>query len=240
MVAPIVAAKAAQGAKNALSGDIWTRTTYREVGKGKDKRLVESTVRVNTGSALAGAGALGVLGVGLGVTAFMLGVKAKPVTRTEDWGYWVWPSDGTYASKLLPEDKRGSAPTRTIIIKEAYTTQKSVEVPVYEEVCVMWDVIDGRHVCVEYDKVQIGTNIVWKDVFIPAVTESETATWLTTEAKKKLSFDVIARPTLAEALGDAVKEFTSIPFDYACTPFVAAKISMDNTIQDFKEWLGLP
>ena len=233
MVAPIVAAKAAQGAKNALSGDIWTRTTYREVGKGKDKRLVESTVRVNTGSALAGAGALGVLGVGLGVTAFMLGVKAKPVTRTEDWGYWVWP-DGTYASRLLPADDKGTAPTR--ILKEEVKGSIPIETPFYEEEC-SWNPV--THEWFNCSTVIAGYTVEW----IPTIQIKETpqtATWLTTETKDKLGFDVVERPTMAEGLTGAITELVSVPFDIAFAPLDFVNNTASDTIQDLKDKLGLP
>ncbi len=83
----------------------------REVGKGKDKRQVESTVRINTGTVLMGAAAVGVIGVGLAITAFGLGIKLLPTTKSVTSGKWVWPN-GTDASKVTLTTKAGTAPKR--------------------------------------------------------------------------------------------------------------------------------
>lgn len=250
MVAPIVAQMAAQRAGKALSGDIWTRTTTREVGKGKDKRLVESTVRVNTGTALVGAGTLAVLAIGAGTTMFLMGLKPKPVTRTVNYGKWVWP-DGTDASTVHIAAAAGAAPSRDSkyteqvvdYIKPGYWdnsfwngyichTDGSELNQTDDTAVAKWLQLHRYHDYeMTYERVYIEPLTVWKTVAVP-----EYATWTVTETKDKLGFDITERPTLAEGITGAFGAAASVPIDIALAPVAAAQ----DAIQDFKEWLGLP
>ena len=222
MVAPIVAAKAAQGAKNALSGDIWTRTTYREVGKGKDKRLVESTVRANAVTALAAAGAAGVLVVGAGTTLFLVGMKLRPVSKTTYTDYWqyIWP-DGTEASASLP-------------ISEFSKLKRPERVTGTDDV---WKLYTGGFPN-PYTVVPEGT----EGAVLTTVTTYDyaVATFIETKSTTKAGLDILGRPTLAEGVADAISEAASIPLDLAGDVFKVAPFAISASIQDLKDWLHLP
>ena len=77
-VPPLVALKAATSAQKALTGDIYTRTTSRVVGKGKKAVVVDATVHVNPVGIGLGAAALAAAAVGVGVAAWVLQLKLKP------------------------------------------------------------------------------------------------------------------------------------------------------------------
>jgi hypothetical protein len=228
--------KAAQGAGKALSGDIWSRTTFREVGKGKDKRLVESTVRVNAGTALIGAAALTVLGIGATTTLFMAGLKTSPVVRAVNYGHWLWP-DGSIASKVVEERLMGTAPTRVLILEAAYSevhwymSVKGAAVEISEEY---------------YNTLGVDVAKWTGAVEFPAVTETQTALWTVTETKEKVQLNIMQRPTLAEGLGSAITAVTSVPFDigktvlYIGSPITYAIDQASKPIQDLKDLLRLP
>lgn len=84
MVAPIIAGKAAQSAgeraRNALTGDIYTRGWTTVSGTGKNKRVVHHELRVNPVSVGLGAIAAGVTAVGLGVGLWLV---QKKVVRSD-------------------------------------------------------------------------------------------------------------------------------------------------------------
>ena len=254
MVAPLIPLKAAQGAGKALSGDIWSRTTFREVGKGKDKRLVESTVRVNAVTALAAAGAAGVLVIGGAATLFLVGVKLRPVTRAVTYGHWVWP-DGTVASDVRLTTAAGIAPTRPSIysedvidyVKPGYwddsfwtgyicNTDGST-LDQTDPIAVAKWLLNHRYHDYEkvYERVYIEPVEVWKTVFIP-----ESATWEITDTKEKTGFDIMERPTLAEGLTGAISDMASVPIDFATTSIKLVPTVVSASLQDLKEFFHLP
>lgn len=79
MVAPILAAKGAQNAANALTGDIYVKRWTSVHGKGKKKKEVDHELHINPLTALAaaalGAGALATAAVGLWLTQQKVGKK---------------------------------------------------------------------------------------------------------------------------------------------------------------------
>ena len=222
MVAPLIPLKAAQGAGKALSGDIWSRTTFREVGKGKDKRLVESTVRVNAVTALAGAGAVTILALGGATTLFMVGMKLKPVSKTTYTDYWqyIWP-DGTEASASLPISefsklKRPERVTGTVDVWKLYTggfPNPYTVVPEGTEGAVL-------------------TTVTTYDYAV--------ATFIETKSTTKAGLDIMGRPTLAEGVAGAISDAASIPLDLAGDVFKVAPFAISASIQDLKDWLHLP
>ena len=74
-VPPLVALKATGTAQKALTGDIFTRTTSKVVGKGKNARVVEDTFHINP--VTAGIG-LAATAVGLGLAAWIFQLKLTP------------------------------------------------------------------------------------------------------------------------------------------------------------------
>jgi len=74
-VPPLVALKAAGTAQKALTGDMFTRTTSKVVGKGKKARVVEDTFHINP--VTAGIG-LAATAVGVGLAAWILQLKLAP------------------------------------------------------------------------------------------------------------------------------------------------------------------
>lgn len=231
MVAPIITAKSGNEAAKALMGDIWTRTSHKIVGTGKDKRLVETTVRVNAASALAATGAVAVAAVGLGVTAFALGVKAKPVNRPAWMGRWEWDDNSAASSERL-EAKRGSAPERSHLENIQYAVWVWPDGS-YASSPLPLDRIEAMDPPARLvgGKVWIFATILLLD--IREVYVREVAHWVRTRKIDKLGFDVEERPTLAEGLTGAVGTFASFPIDFTTNAISAV-------IQDFKESIGLP
>jgi len=252
MVAPIIAAKAAGGVSKALSGDIWSRTTTREVGKGKDKRMVESTVRINTGTALMGAGAVAITAVGLGVTAFMLGVKALPVSRQVTYGKWVWPGGGD-ASKIMLSTIAGSAPKRDTGTVEAVLDY--IQPGFYRNDAVIgarcltdgsefiayytgdWEGLDRWYLLHKGHIIEKVYSQVWVEPLeiMKSVPVYEYAVWTVTETKDKLGFDIATRPTLSEGLTGVVS-MVSVPFQLATNPLAP----VSDGIQAIKDIFHLP
>ena len=162
MVAPIIAMagkKASDGAGKALTGDIYTRRWTSTRGKGKKKVAVEHELKANPLSVGIGLLAVGgaALLAGVAVWATQRNVEATP---GKDMVRIVESFDATYK-------------TVTVVEQPAYTTTYPIETPIYEEVCVKWDVIEGRRVCVEYDKVQVGVTVTYGTTTVPAVTHEE-------------------------------------------------------------------
>jgi hypothetical protein len=98
-VPPLVALQAAGKASKSLTGDIYTRTTSKVVGKGKKAQVVDSTLHINP--VTVGVG-LAATAVGVGLAAWILQLKLAPVKvqqmvtvidqKAEDIpaeGYWV-------------------------------------------------------------------------------------------------------------------------------------------------------
>lgn len=79
---PLIALQSARnastGLQKALTGDIYTRSTSRVVGKGKKAQIVDSTVHVNPVGIGLGAAALAAAAVGIGVAAWVLQLKLTP------------------------------------------------------------------------------------------------------------------------------------------------------------------
>lgn len=266
MVAPIIAAKAAQGVGKALSGDIWSRTSIREVGRGRDKHLVESTIRLNTGAVLLGGAAVGLTALSLGTAAFMVGVKAKPAQRPVYYGDWYWPSDSSTAFSGIKEGSI-TRPSRILTISEAWDEEfedvlegghlePAVQIGWQCTGCdatlvsmtvtgLKLDFFFDTHADHRYGVVPLYAEQVWVPAVMgtitithPAVTEVEVAIWIRNPALTQytLGFDVAERPTLAEGLTGAISGLASIPLDIAFAPITAAQ----QAIQDFKESIGLP
>jgi hypothetical protein len=163
-VAPIVAAKAAeglQGAGKAAQGEIYARRWTSVTGKGKKRREVQHEVHVNP------------LGIGLGVVAvggaallgaislYALQLKASPTRVTIVKSAYVWP-DGKRASAVYQDEGTARAapspaPTRSHVVPERghYASSGTGE-------------IQGRG----YSK----GALVWV-VDAPAYTVTETAAW---------------------------------------------------------------
>ena len=71
-VPPLLLAKGAANASTALKGDIFTRTTSKVIGKGKNAHVVEDTYHINPVTAV-----VGLVGLGIGtVGALWAGSKA--------------------------------------------------------------------------------------------------------------------------------------------------------------------
>lgn len=154
----IIAAKGAEKASKALTGDIYVRKWTSVSGKGKHKKAVEHEVRVNavTGAVVAVGAALT---AGLGMAALWM-AQRKLSRKTTD--------DGDYGHDL-------------VLVLDIYdTTYKTVTVvdePAYDET-LYWQVIRGTPTLISketYDSL-LGTGaVLYTDVVhYDAVTHEET------------------------------------------------------------------
>lgn len=210
MVAPIVAAKAAEGAAGAgkaLQGEIYTRRWVSVTGKGKKKKEVQHEVHVNPLGIGLGVLAVGGAAVAGAVTLYALQLRAQPTRVTIVKSAYVWP-DGARASVVYQDEGTARAapspaPTRSKTVPERGHYASSGEGEVY-----------GRG----YTK----GALVWV-VDAKAYTVTETATWkqlstmpgrktFTIEQRQPFTMsDILPNPLEAVGLGgDSWKVFSPI------------------------------
>lgn len=112
MVAPIIAAKTAQGAAGAmraLTGDIYAAKFNSIHGTGKRQQLVEHEVHINPVTLAVGTGVAAVAGM---TALWVAQMRLAPTSTTVDLFKWAWP-DGTFVDmEALPRAQLGIAPTK--------------------------------------------------------------------------------------------------------------------------------
>jgi hypothetical protein len=198
-VPPLIAAKAAQstagGLQKALTGDIFTRSTRRVIGKGKDAHIVDSTTHINP--VTVGVG-LAATAVGLGLAAWIFQLKLTP-TRVNTYNTVIdTPGIPAYYS-TVEHDAVGHWSHETVVVgRMQITTEGSFIRGVWKPGQTVW-----------VDKVQDTGKDIWvvdipaydEKVFhgaVPAVTHQEV-----TGTTKKFSIEQRRGFSAGDVLEDA-------------------------------------
>jgi len=167
---------------------------------------------------------LGVAAVGAGLTLWLMQLRVNPYLKGVEVGHWEWP-DGTKASGQVIAG--GTAPTRTrghFETQSAYTYYLPAGKPYYDPSTKEWITPEEKAVYVP----------AWEK-WVPD--PPETATWVSEGTSYAKKYAIEQRRGFFMNDGGIVPDLTPPTAEELAKEYLGI---WKKSIQDFKEWFGLP